>query len=357
MQTQPLKQSKNGNWINGLDTIRFILALIVFLSHLYDPYHDLLVRSPYLLVKIIGFAWDVSFNGVAAVMAFFIISGFVIHYPYRDHRPATASFLIRRWLRVGLPLLVISGIASCFHLFSEIPVWSLYCELIYYTIYPVLIRIGFSWKTKFGVAFLLSFVLIVLLAPNEMRSLVAQRDLHFGGLYWQLGPYLTWIVGLPCWLLGVMLAEEIPHLRTRVSNAGIWIMRATVALVGVALNVLKFHFFLSCLLSMNFFAILLYVWIKKEILFGRDKRPLSFLEYLGTFSYSLYLCHNVIVDLLSPVMPVNVYTYFPIICLTILFSWVFFQAVEKPSHALSRGVAQGVKNKWFRKKKILVNER
>ena len=355
MKDQTVK--KKGDWINGLDSIRFVLAFIVFLRHLYDPYHDLLVRSPNFFLKAIGFAWDVSFNGVAAVMAFFIISGFVIHYPYRDHRPATAPFLVRRWLRVGLPLLVISGIASWFHIFSRIPIWSLYCELIYYTLYPMLIRIGGSWKTKFMVTFLLSLVLIGALAPNDWRSLIHQHGLQYDGAYWQLGNALTWVIGLPCWILGVMLAQELPLLRTKVSRIGIWSIRAIVAAAGIVLNILKFHFFVSYLLSMNFFAILLYVWIKKEIVYCRDKQPLSFFEFLGTFSYSLYLCHNVIVYLLSPVLPVNTYTYFPIICLTIFFAWLFFKAVEQPSHLLSRKLAEGVKNNWFEMKKRLIDEK
>ena len=348
---------KKGGWINGLDSIRFALAFIVFLRHLQDPLHGVLAQTPNGFLRVIKMGWDVMFNGVGAVMAFFIISGFVIHYPYRDQRPQTAPFLVRRWLRIGIPLLVISGIASCFHIFWKIPVWSLYCELIYYTLYPLLIRIPGSWKTKFMVAFALSLVLISTLAPDDWRSLFHQTDVHYDGAYWQLGPALTWIIGLPCWLLGVMLAQELPLIRTKVSTTGIWTIRATVVIAGIVLNILKFHFFLSYLLSMNFLAILLYVWIKKEIVYSREHRPISFFEFLGTFSYSLYLCHNVIVYLLSPVLPVNMFTYLPIVCLTVFISWLFFRAFEQPSHGLSRRLAEATKNNLFVLKKWRIDEK
>ena len=333
---------KRNDWIKGLDSVRFFLALIVFLSHLANPYHDLLIASPHAILRVIGMGSSLLFNGVGAVIAFFIISGFVIHYPYRKKIPDTIPFLLRRWLRIGLPLLIISIIASWFHIFGEIPIWSLYCELIYYTLYPILIRIKLPWVTKFMISFVIALIMILVLVPNDLNSLLHHRDLHYDGAYWQLGPALTWIIGLPCWLLGVILAERLDTYRQQVGTANIYFFRLVVFGCGMFMNLVKFHYFVSFIFTMNLFSILLFFWLKKEILYYKTRQPVRLFEFCGEFSYSLYLCHNVIVFLLAGILPVNAYTWFPIVILTIFFSYLFYLVAERPSHLLSRRVASWV---------------
>ncbi len=327
MENQP--KVKPESWIKGLDSIRFILALIVFLSHLDNPFHEVLIRSPHLIVRMIGMVVGVLFSGVGSVMAFFIISGFVIHYPNKDKYPETTSFLVRRWLRIGLPLLAISLIASLVHQFSVIPVWSLYCELIYYSLYPLIIRLPGNWKNKFWISFGFAFVLIILSSPEDRASLIHQKNINYIGAYWQLGSFLTWIVGLPCWLLGVLLAQNIDSYRENVSTGQIYFFRFLVLTTGILLDVLKFHFFCSYFYTMNLFAFLLFVWIKKEILYFKDRKPVCLLEFSGKFSYSLYLCHNVFAFFISSIFPLTVYSYFPTIFLVLLTSYFFLPGYRK----------------------------
>jgi peptidoglycan/LPS O-acetylase OafA/YrhL len=339
MKEDGIKKKQTG-WINGLDSIRFVLALIVFLSHLENPWHEYLLQSHHFIFRAAGMLWGVLFSGVGSVMAFFIISGFVIHYPNRDNYPSTLPFLIRRWLRIGLPLIVISLIAGKFNQFSAIPIWSLYCELIYYTLYPLLIRIKLKWTTKFWLSFLLSLVIIAMFAPNDRLSFIHQKNVGYNGAYWQLGDLFTWIVGLPCWLLGVVMAQGINEDKGTVSTMNIYLFRVGVLGIGIGLDILKFHFFLSYFFSMNFFAIVLFFWIKKEILYHRDRPPVSSLEFLGKFSYSLYLCHNVFSFFILKLVPMNIYTYFLIILIVILSSYFFYLLVERPSHLLSRRLSK-----------------
>ena len=340
-----ITKNKNNSWIRGLDSIRFILALIVVLSHLGNPFHDQWAASSHLYLRLLAMVWGIAFSGVGAVMAFFIISGFVIHYPNREKYPDTMSFLIRRWLRIGLPLVVIALIAQAGHRFTAIPIWSLYCELIYYTIYPLLIRIRMSWVNKFLIAFLLSAVAIFLLASDDLHSLVHQKNLNYSGAYWQTGSFLTWIIGLPCWLLGVVLADQIDSYKNNVPAIRIWSFRILAVACGMMLDVLKFHFFVSYIFSMNLFALLLFFWLRTEIAYFRKREPLKWLEYSGQFSYSLYLCHNVIIGFLELALSLTVFTYFPILLITILCSYLFYLAVEKPSHLLSRKLAQRVRRR------------
>ncbi len=242
LKGSPALTENHVHWIKGLDSIRFVLAFIVLLSHMGPSVHSALIGSPHPGVRIFAMIWGVLFSGVGAVMAFFIISGFVIHYPYKDKFPQTPSFLVRRWLRIGIPMLVVCPIAGAFHQFSAIPIWSLYCELIYYTLYPVLIRIRWSWFNKFLVAFILSLVLIAVFAHDDWASLVYRRNINYKGAYWQLGDLLTWIIGLPCWLLGVILAQHIDAYKNNISTIRIWVFRLLVLGVGILLDILKFSF-------------------------------------------------------------------------------------------------------------------
>jgi peptidoglycan/LPS O-acetylase OafA/YrhL len=336
---------KKSEWVNGLDSIRFILAFIVFLSHLPNPYHEFLIRSPYLIVRLIGMAWIILFSGIGAVMAFFIISGFVIHLPNRGKYPDTLPFLIRRWLRIGIPLVVISSIAGAYNQFTAIPIWSLYCELIYYTLYPLLIRVRISWENKFWITFIFSLIIIMFFAPNDWASFFQQKNINYAGSYWQLGDLFTWVVGLPCWLLGVVLAQNMNSDRKEISTGTIYMWRFLVLLAGMGLDVLKFHYYFGYFFSMNLFAPVLFFWIKKEIAYFRKRRAVPFLEFCGKFSYSLYLCHNVFTFFILKLMNLNIYTYFPVILLTTLASYIFYIVVEYPSHLLSRKAANLFKNR------------
>jgi peptidoglycan/LPS O-acetylase OafA/YrhL len=340
----PVKEG-NVNWVTGLDSIRFILAFIVLLSHFENPWEAYLKSSTSHLQKLIGMLLPNLFSGIGAVIAFFIISGFVIHYPNKKGIPDVRKYLLRRWLRIGMPLLIVVVGTIHYDCFSYIPIWSLYCELAYYTIYPLLVKIKLTWKLKFILSFILSFILIYALCPFDVSSLIHQKDDYYFGAYWQLGPYLTWLIGLPCWLLGVLLAENIDSISGSISSYKIFFLRLTVFSVSILLNIAKFHFFLSYIFSMNLFALVVFIWIKAEILYYREKKPISILEKMGAFAYSLYLLHSVVFLLLRNIFVLNRFSYLVFIIVTIFISYLFYLIVEKPSHLAAKKIAAKIRTK------------
>jgi peptidoglycan/LPS O-acetylase OafA/YrhL len=77
--------------VKGLDQLRFIMAVIVLIGHGALPeFQNVVVRG------VLGN----SFVGIAAVMVFFILSGFVIHYPYAtgEKKIKIIEFYFRRQL-------------------------------------------------------------------------------------------------------------------------------------------------------------------------------------------------------------------------------------------------------------------
>ena len=130
----------------GLDSLRFVLALIVVLGHGAAPSftEEFLTRFPFLII--FAAIYNNVFVGQAAVMAFFVISGFCIHYPYAAGKKLKVQdFYIKRLWRIGIPAIVALGIYELiFNLFLGV-LWSIVCEIIYYLLYPIILK----YKTKY----------------------------------------------------------------------------------------------------------------------------------------------------------------------------------------------------------------
>ena len=329
--------AKKANWVNGLDSIRFILAFIVLLSHIHNPFTDLLKHSSSLIVHVAGLLSEHLFCGAAAVTGFFIISGFVIHYPNKDQMLNVTPFLIRRWVRIGIPMIVVSAIAWQYHLFSSLPMWSLYCELFYYTLYPLLFRLKSKWVNKLYISYAIAAIFIVFLIAVGVGA-IPSGMFRMRGLYWYI---CIAMINLPCWLLGVLLAERIDNITKPVSLQSLWMIRGIAYLLSMMFLALKAHYHINYTYSLVVFALLLYKWLQMEIVYRRS-HPAHFSEYLGKFSYSLYLCHVLGFALFNHFWPTTIYTYFVEILCAIGVSYIAYLFIEYPSHKLAQRLASAV---------------
>src|SRR5579872_2703578 len=220
--------------IKGLDTLRFVAATVVALSHgAAFPLHDWLGTGADWTRLITG-AYDVSFDGVAAVIVFFVISGFCIHYAPATGAPfRTLPFWTRRGIRILIPLggaVALSmalGAAATGAL--EVVLWSVYCELIYYALYPLL-RLAFR---EFG----LRRVLVVSSAISAAMILLNWKT----PFYWTFSPALTWLLAAPAWLLGCLLAERVAAGVAAPKFGGVWFWRLAAWTCAAAATAAFFH--------------------------------------------------------------------------------------------------------------------
>jgi peptidoglycan/LPS O-acetylase OafA/YrhL len=277
-----------------------------------------------------------SICGTGAVIAFFVLSGFIIHYPYAcGKKLEVKEFLVRRWVRVGGPLLVVCLIAYHYGVFLGIPIWSLICEVIYYALYPLLYAIKLSWRVKLYCSFILGAFATVNFNQHNIASMLHQAYIRYNPNYACNGPLITWAIGLPCWLLGVVLAERIDNERT-VSVLQIFYWRVVIFVCGVIVFTLQAHYFVSYVLTLNFFAIVCYKWIGEEILYYRNHQPVEMIEYFGLFSYSLFISHKLYYYLFVHYCPINILSYPVYIFSAFFISYLFYLVVEEPSHKLAR---------------------
>ncbi len=341
-------------WINGLDSIRFFLALWVLLSHIPFSKYIKPFTSNIWFGKFLEDVLNSSFVGVAAVIGFFVLSGIVIHFPYRKNNSFnTYEFLFRRYLRIGIPIMIISLFANFFESFYLLPLWSLYCELIYYTLYPLILTLKQRYKLKyiFVVTFLLAFI-VLFVASNSIRSIFTHEA--FNGNYHELGIKYTWLLGLPCWLLGVKIADDYDVLIEQdTSFKTIVFWRIIVVFISCICFVMRYKFWVGFSISLNFFSLIAYIWLRKEISFWNKRDPIVFFENAGKWSYSLYICHALTPYILSFVFNwknhFTVFDFVLILSFSFLFSYFFYLLVEKPSINLTTILAKRI----FRKKQDL----
>ena len=334
----------------GIDSLRFVCAFVVLLGHFSLSGERLNGNLENGITRIAIGIWNCLFNGPAAVIVFFVVSGLCIHFPYRSGRPVMPlPFYSRRFLRIIPPALFFIGILKLIlkddSSIQETVLWSVLCEAVYYLIYPLLfaIRKRSSWALMIGVSYACAAIGIV----THLSAL--QSSSHS---YTALG-FATWIVGLPCWLLGCWLAENYQRFAV-LGPAQIWIIRAAIFSISVVLRLAKFHivsaFGSNCIL-LDPFAILVCAWVGLEIVYAQKHAPSSILESAGRWSYSLYLVHPLVIPLLA-LTGIATLGWYPKVHLLLLLvalgaSYLFYLAVESPSHRLAVWVGRFISKRRY----------
>ncbi len=277
------------------------------------------------------------FNSTAAVTVFFVISGFCIHRPYVDGRPLqVAPYLTRRLLRVGIPLAVVFffllAVGGSVQAAGGGVLWTVYCELIYYVLYPMFLIVA----RRIGMAWLLAGSIVVSLCVIA-TDVSTTHPGSFGEL--------AWVVCLPYWLIGCMVAEKFRADRQEAMS--IWLWRAAIFAVAVLSLWLVFHspIRIGYPISMLVVSFVAAGWIMRELARYRSREPLKVLEGLGKFSYSIYLIHSI--ALAAAALAVGWFDSLLLawllkVVVVLVLSFAFYLAVERPSHRLARALSKRI---------------
>jgi peptidoglycan/LPS O-acetylase OafA/YrhL len=325
-----------------LDALRGVLALIVVLGHVGMPPLFGPIDQDNEVWRALARMWRTLAFGPPAVIAFFVISGFCIHYPFAkaDAKLPVIRFYLRRYLRIGLPIVAVAIILFRIQptvtllgeksVFWQSTLWSVLCEEVYYAFYPlILIAIRHFGLGPLIVSGLSSLAVITRTFPVVEWS--------------EIGVISTSIVLLPVWLLGAYLAKWARSTRlARKEIAGFsvgWWRAGAWALMWLAL-IFHFHSFLHQTVTGIIVGIYVYLWLRVELQISTTPGP--FLLWFGTWSYSLYLIHPLVISSAFR-NGFDVSTSLVDWGLTMVsifgFSYLFFLLIEAPSHALARRVS------------------
>jgi peptidoglycan/LPS O-acetylase OafA/YrhL len=332
--TPPPRPGPAHGRLGGLDSVRLICASVVLLDHLGTVPWLAGINRENRLGHALAAAYGNALSGPAAVIVFFVISGFCIHYPYRGNQPIPfASYYARRYVRILLPMLAAILLGKALRvdlpLLNDSILWSLLAEEIYYLLYPLIRRA----RDLVGLR-------PVIAAAYVAAVLVVLKDPHAGN-YPSYGAAFNWILGLPCWLLGCELAELVDAPRETPSRLSIWLWRGGVWFAAATCSVLRFHSPLKYPWTLNLFALVAMLWLLREITYRKTFPAPAWLERGGTYSYSIYLVHLQGAALFglwgqpfgSPMLKWSLTLGF-----TLLFCYAFARLIELPAHALARSL-------------------
>jgi len=331
--------------VAGLDSIRAICAFWVVMGHIGAPplLEGLDQANP--LAQVVAGIYGNLWSGPAAVIVFFVISGFCIHYPYARSLqiPSLITYLVRRYLRIGIPLLVAIGMSSAlkvnFSIFNDSILWSLVAEVIYYALYPCLLAV--RRQCSGWAPLILGFVLMALVLASTNPT---------AGNYPSYGNGLNWVLGFPCWLSGCWLAEnvqktEMPRLRSESGNSSrsIWMWRLSIWGLATVCSILRFHSPIGYPWTLNLFSVAVVFWLAQEIALCKAVPFPRWLEWAGTWSYSLYLVHLLAVPIYGRLEVPNfgyLLNYIFLIFFVFLCSYLFYLLVELPGHVAARSAVK-----------------
>ena len=336
--TESLTEKKTAPFrLLGVDSIRFIMALWVVISHLGLPKFAIYQESNNL-IKIFQSFGDAFANGSAAVIVFFLVSGLCIHFPARTSLviPCLKAFYIRRIIRIVIPAIVAIFFAGFIGNIQKFMIgnggddvgilWSLIAELIYYLLYPLILmaRRKYSWLSLIFV----SFIVATILAMTNVRA----------GNYPSFGNALNWILGLPCWLLGCLLAEQVES-SLPVTKSQVLCWRCLIFGFSIIAVVLRWYLPHELTIgypwSLNVFAIVAFYWLKVEITRSRQIAPLPWLESAGHWSYSLYLMHPVMIFAVQFAPQLALPRFIFLYGGALLLAYIFYLICERPSQNLA----------------------
>jgi peptidoglycan/LPS O-acetylase OafA/YrhL len=361
-----LSASANPGKSLKIDAIRFLAAFWVLMYHFKPPLFRQLLPHPFSLLG--GALWSGStalFAGPAAVIVFFVISGYCIHAAYRkDVALKPINYYASRFIRIGLPLVVLLCVVQPLpsgQNYLESVLWSLYCEMVYYAVYPLL-RPRFYYLGEMIAGCALTAAAMVacvrLFGHPACHGCVIET-------YHVPGTALLYAAG---WIAGCLIAEtqrnatqfqmrgayspltmafkHVLDASTRCFSTHLVVLRAIVVAAGAAVMILLSGSSLKPSMfplvtpdvSLPAFQLLAVIWIATETATPSRSRIWSVLATCGAWSYSLYLCHKTALALLEMTTFDTSwrFAWFVEVALALAISYAFYRVIEKPSHVISQ---------------------
>ncbi len=351
--------------INYLDAARGIAALMVLFYHYLGwKYPDLLI------IKLSCFI----FNGSDAVSFFFVLSGFVLAYPYLQLGKDLdiGKFYVNRIFRIYPAFLVALLINTLYALRSDIAQHTLstfyhvfvlndfkfWEEALLIKKRPNFLLLDWTLSIEMTMSFLMPFLIVIALKEKRLTIWLALSSFLF-----------SYIVGyfFIHFALGLLICAYYQELKRGKFKQSKWYRyRVGILIAAFALFSLRHidrispfgptYNYLAELLQFDLFvytAIGSFVFIVYMIVSGKLQRLLqnSILLFLGKISYGIYLMHWVFVWSIFDHWKALAY-YFPnnkiafisllVVCLTatIISAWILYYTIELPFIKLGKRITK-----------------
>lgn len=300
-----------------------------------------------------------------AILLFFLISGFCIHYPntLSDSKPCWKIYFKRRFWRIYPTYLIAILLTSVISYFCHIQwgdidwnferilrvatvsqnyppgngqfltnpsLWTIPLEIEFYVLYPL----AFFCILKFGF-----FTLLILSVGFSVLGIYLTKI----GLHWvSFTSLFLW----PSWLLGAWIASL--HRESKLSKLKILPVSSILILfliIALASRLQKWEEWTQYAGWTGFYFALFLVFLHFEKSISRRRENLFFksLAWLGKISFSLYLIHFPLFKLFGFMhrsyfdeKPANFLISLAYLIPVCLLAWIFYRLIELPIHKWSK---------------------
>ena len=300
-----------------------------------------------------------------AILLFFLISGFCIHYPntLSDSKPCWKIYFKRRFWRIYPTYLIAILLTSVISYFCHIQwgdidwnferilrvatvsqnyppgngqfltnpsLWTIPLEIEFYVLYPL----AFFCILKFGF-----FTLLILSVGFSVLGIYLTKI----GLHWvSFTSLFLW----PSWLLGARIASL--HRENKLSKLKILPVSSILILfliIALASRLQKWEEWTQYAGWTGFYFALFLIFLHFEKSISRRRENLFFksLAWLGQISFSLYLIHFPLFKLFGFMhrsyfdeKPANFLISLAYLIPVCLFAWIFYRLIELPIHKWSK---------------------
>jgi peptidoglycan/LPS O-acetylase OafA/YrhL len=353
--------------LDSLTGLRFFAAFVVFLFHTGITANPALPTGPVNPFADTGFAhWYgaiFSTGGFVGVSFFFVLSGFVLSWSAKSGEPAKA-FIRRRIVKVFpnhlvmwiLAMILFAGattswkawLPNLFLLHTWIPdfsvamsvntpSWSLGGEMLFYLIFPLLIRpisrmpVRRLW-TWAGIMvaglFLYQLAAVTLVPADPGNPIIPVSELQ----YW-FGYFLP---------VGRMFEFTLGAILARVVLAGKWIGIKPLAAIGIMIFGYVASMFVPFQFALNFatlvpIAIVVASFANADRLGTPTRLRGRVAIFLGNISFGFYMAQGVTIFYLRSLMnnaqfstPVAILVLIGVFAATLLGGWLLYRFVETP---------------------------
>ena len=328
-----------------LQALRGLAVLMVIIGHVHQA------QERFMGPALIG---DMAYIGFAGVDVFFVISGFIIHYLYRQAEKPDAGYFLKRLNRIYplywlYTLAALGGYALLGDALSRDAAtfdWINTLTLLPTGAYPVL---AVGWTLTHELYFYLVYGLVLFL-PARLRlpvlgawGLVTLIFVFLGQSGWpEWGKLLLSPFNL-LFLAGIALAEGFKWAE-RFKWVGLALMVAGLGLAGWFTQIDGLQGFAQVSLRVGMFAPLA-IGVVWALLAFKPKLPDIAIK-LGDWSYSTYLSHLLVIGVMArlaaPILTAlpmtGVLAYLVLISAALAYGAVSFYLIEKPLLKLGRGV-------------------
>lgn len=347
--------------VAALDGLRGAAALVVLLHHslltipfFNDEHHGVNATPLHLL-------WA----GREAVYIFFVLSGLVLVGPALERGINARSYYPSRLLRLYMP--VLGAVALGWIVTTAVPRnfepgQSGWMRLHQFEVTPwtyardILLLAGTSnlntplWSLQWEVIFSLLLPVYVIVARRFQKHWLLLTVASIATSTVGAGLHLESVKYLSMFLIGGMIATQLPLLRTKIRQASAW--ASIIVLITALLSISSVYWVGGVLVNGagTLTLPLVLVGAAGVVILCSAWQPLQSLlsrrgfQWAGRVSFSLYLTHELIVVSTAQILPSTLtwLTPFVAIPLSLAFAVLFFRFVEAPAHQLSKRVAKAL---------------